>query len=136
MAEKKLFLILLVIPFLFQSCGSMFDVMGKGAKTQCLSLNTETRTIVCNCEDKQIYSITLYKNKDEKELFGIKTNHFLLNPTAISFTLPVQKDSLDTCFFQLEIHLTGTHWRESYYIDTKPGDFSKSQTIYSRYFSH
>lgn len=109
---------------------------GKGAKTECLSLDTDKRTIDCNCGEKQISSIIVYKNKDSKENFGTRTHQFVMNPTAKSFKLPISKDSLDMGFFQIEIHLTDTHWRESYYIDTKPGDFSRSQRINSRYFSH
>ncbi len=135
MLNKNLFFFLLILPILFQSCGTFLDMAGKGAKTECLSFDTRKQTIICDCGEKQISSISIYKNKDSKENFGVKTYQFVINPSQ-SFTLPISKDSLDTCFLQIEIHLTDSHWRESYYIKTEPGDFSKSKTINSRYFSH
>lgn len=134
--NKNLFFFILSLFILFQSCGTFLDMAGKGAKTECLSLDTAKQTIDCNCGEKQIASILIYKNKDSKENFGKKTHQFVLNPPSKSFTLPIPKDSLDSYFIQLEIHLTDSHWRESYYIKTEPGDLSKSQKIYSRYFSH
>jgi hypothetical protein len=121
--------------FLFQSCGTFLDISGKGSKTECLSFDTGKQTINCSCGEKQISSITIYKNNHSKENFGMKTHHFIVNPSN-SFKLHIAQDSLSACFLQIEVHLTDSHWRESYYIKTTPGDFSKSQTIPSRYFSH
>lgn len=119
-----------------QSCGSLLDITGKGAKTKCLKLSTDKLTIDCKCIDKQIVTMTIYNNKNSKEIFGTKTFDTIFKPTINSYILPISKDSADKCFLQIEIHLTNSHHRETYYIETKPGDFSKAQNIYSRYFSH
>lgn len=134
--KQTIFFIAFSTIFLLQSCGTFLDVTGKGAKTECLSMDTGKQTIDCNCGEKQISSITIYKNKSSKENFGTKTHQFSVNPAGQSFILPISTDSLNACFLQIEIHLTDSHWRESYYIKTEPGSFSKSQKIYSRYFSH
>jgi 3-dehydroquinate dehydratase len=126
-----------VILFL-QSCHSIpfLDVSGKGAKAKCLKLSTDNLTIACNCIDKQIVTMTIFYKKSSKEIFGDKTSDIVFNPTINSYVLPIIKDSAEKCFLQIEIHLTNSHHRETYYIETKPGDFSKTQNIYSRYFSH
>lgn len=121
---------------LLSSCGSFLDIMGKGEKRECLSFDTRKQLISCNCENKQISSITVYRNRNAKENFGTRTHQFAMKSNSPTFTLPISKDSLDNYFWQIEIHLSDSHWRESYYFKTQPGDFSKSQTIYSRYFSH
>lgn len=136
MLKKKLVVISLILLALMQSCGTFLDLSGKGAKTECLSLDTGKQTIFCNCEEKQISSVTIYKNRNSKENFGPRMFHLMIDPTTKSFKLPVSKDSLDPGFLQIEVHLTDSHWRESYYMKTEPGDFSKSQILYSRYFSH
>jgi hypothetical protein len=136
MIKNHLFFILPFTFILLQSCGTFLDVAGKGAKTNCLSLDTETQSIICNCGEKQLSTITIYRNKDAKENFGTKTHHFVLNPMGKSVHLPISKDSLNQSFYQIEIHLSDSHWRESYYIKTNPGDFNQSQKIYSRYYSH
>ena len=122
----------------FQSCGSIpfIDVSGKGAKTKCLKLSTDNLTIDCNCIDKQIVTMTIYSNKNSKDFCDDKTSDTLFKPTINSYILPISKDSANKCFLQFEIHLTNSHHRETYYIETKPGDFSKTQNIYSRYISH
>jgi len=125
-----------IITLFLQSCGSLLDVTGKGAKTNCLKLSTDDLTISCNCADKQIVTMIIYSNKNSKEIFGHKTTDFVFNPTINTLKLPISKDSADKKFLQIEMHLTNSHHRESYYIKTKPGDFSKAQNIYARYFSH
>ncbi len=135
MLDKTKLFILTTTVFV-ASCGSLLDISGRGAKTNCLTLSTDKLSIDCNCVDKQIKSITIYRNKSSKENFGTKTHDILIEPTGNSFPLPINKDSADLCFLQIEIHLTNSHHREAYYIVTKPGDFSKAKKVYARYFSH
>lgn len=136
MLKKEILFTALYILFFLQSCGSLLDLSGKGAKTTCLTLATGTKTITCNCESKQIARITIYKNKQSNESFGPKILDSVLQTGIGSFQLPFEPEMLDNCYLQIEIHLTDSHWRESYYIDTKPGDFTKPQAITARYFSH
>jgi hypothetical protein len=133
---KILFIFTLI--FFLESCReiSFLDASGKGAKRKCLKLTTNNLTIDCNCEDKQIATMTIYSKKNSTELFGAKTSDSVFQPTINTLKLPIRKDSADKCFLQIEIHLTNSHHRETFYIMTKPGDFTKDQSIYSSYFSH
>jgi hypothetical protein len=133
---NKVKLTILIITIILQSCGSLLDFSGKGAKTKCSALSTDKLTINCNCTDKQISTMTVYNNKNSKENFGVKTLDFVFNPAINVFSLPISKDTADKIFLQIEIHLTNSHYRESYYIETKPGDFSKDRKIYSKFISH
>jgi hypothetical protein len=135
MLDKTKLFILTTTVFV-ASCGSLLDISGRGAKTNCLTLSTNKLSIDCNCAEKQIKSIAIYRNKSLKENFGTKIHDILIEPTVNSFPLPINKDSSNLCFFQIEIHLTNSHHREAYYIVTKPGDFLKAKKIYARYFSH
>ena len=129
-------LFLFTMTLFMQSCGSLLDISGKGAKTRCLKLSTDNLIVDCNCVDKQIATMTIYSNKNSKEVFGAKISDASFKPAINTLKLPVSKDSADKSFLQIEIHLTNSHYRESYYIMTKPGDFSKTKNIYARYFSH
>ena len=133
----KTILILIVTLFL-QSCSSILflDFSGKGTKTKCLKLSTDSLIIDCKCIDKQIVTMTIYNNKNSKEHFGNKITDVVLQPTSNTLKLPISKDSANKSYLEIEIHLTNSHFRETYYIITKPGDFSKTQNIYSRYYSH
>jgi|GEM_PF-5982284 len=131
---KVLLLFTLVISL--QSCGSMFDLAGKGAKTKCLKLSTESMTIDCSCGDKRIVSLTIYNHTNAEESFGPRTTDLVFKPAVRTLSLPVNKDSADRHFLQIEIHLTDSYHRESYYFWTKPGDFSRTQNMYARYFGH
>lgn len=129
-------LIIIITTLYLQSCGSLLDITGKGAKTKCLKLLTDNLTVDCNCLDKQIATMTIYSNRNSKENFGVKTIDTVFSPTTKLLRLPISKELADKSFLQIELHLTNTHHRESYFIKTKPGDFSKTQNIYSRYISH
>lgn len=129
-------LLILTITFFLQSCGSLLDISGKGTKATCLKLSTDNLTVACNCSDKQMVGMTIYSSKNSKEHFGAKASDVVFNPAVNTLKLPISRDSADKCFLQIEIHLTNSHHRESYYFKTKPGDFSKTQNIYSRYVSH
>lgn len=136
--QEKTKSVLLCVTILLQSCGTMFDISGKGAKEKCLTLYTNTKTIDCTCQDKEIESVKIYYKQNSKDNFDNTkaSKRFLLNPTVRTFDLPIDKDSSDKIFLEIEIHLTKTYWRESFYFKTKPGDFSRPQKIYSRYFGH
>jgi hypothetical protein len=130
--------IILILIILLQSCSSIpfLDFSHKGAKTKCLYLNTDNLTIKCNCTDKEIKAITIYKVKNSNESFGNNPYDSIFNPALRSIVLPISKDTADKYFLQIELYLTNSHHREAYYIQTNPGDFSKAKKIYSRYFSH
>jgi hypothetical protein len=120
----------------FLSCGTPMDILGRGAKTTCLSLTTDQMMIKCDCTGKQIVSVTIYKNKTSDELFEkMITERTFKKPVSI-VKLPISNDSANNMYLNIEIHLTNSHFRESYYFKTKPGDYSKKKTLYSRYFSH
>lgn len=128
---------IITITLFLQSCGiPFFDFSGKGAKTKCLKLSTDDLTLDCNCSNQKIKTIIIYSHKDSNDFLGTKISDTILNPAINSITLPIIKDSANNRFLEIELHLTNSHHRESYYIRTKPGDFSKKQNIYSRYYSH
>ena len=117
-------------------CGTMFDISGRGAKIDCLFLDTGTFDIMYECGEKKIESLIIYENKDAKELFGKVIYREKFNAPGKRFGLPFHPDSMMNKFIRVEMHLTDSHHRESYYIDIKPGDLGSGKKICSRYFSH
>lgn len=132
------FIFIFTLTFFLQSCREIpfLGSSGKGAKRKCLKLTTNNLNIDCNCFEKKIATMTIYNNKNSTEHFGVKTSDIVFNPTINTIKLPISKDSADKSFLNIEIHLTNSYHRETYYIMTKPGDFTKAKSIYSRYFSH
>lgn len=117
-------------------CGSLLDISGKGSQTKCLYLLTDSLKIKYDCDDRKLTTITVYENKNQKEIFGKVIFKDTLEIPINEFVLPFNRDSADNKFLQIEIHITKSHFRETYYIETKPGDFALSRHIYARYFSH
>ena len=131
------FLVAGVLMFTFQSCALwMFDFTASGKRIKCLYLSTDSLKVRYECDEKEIASITVYENKSAREYFG---KLIYSNPSVNAkgqFLLPLNRDSANGKFLQIEIHLSGDHYRMTYYIETKPGDIAIPQRIYSHFFSH
>lgn len=132
--RKNIFILFTI--FFLQSCGSLLDTSGKGAKIKCLKLNTDNMTVECNCFDKQIQRMAIITRENLKQKNSVIAIDTIFNSTIKILKLPMTKDSANKSFLEIELHLTNSHHRELYFIKTKPGDFSKSRNIYSRYISH
>ncbi|MBC7862247.1 MAG: hypothetical protein IAF38_04680 [Bacteroidia bacterium] len=122
--------------FLITSCGSMLDIAGKGAKTKCLYLDTDSLKIVQSCDDRLIFRINVSERSNAKDYNGKLIFSEDLKIFSDKFVLPFNCDSLDKKFLEISIQLTDTHFREIWYINTKPGDLKKKKKISSRYFGH
>lgn len=117
-------------------CGSPFDISGKGAKTECFFLDTGSLKVIYDCSEKKISQVIVYENTSSKQSFGRLLYRKTLDEPVKEFALPFQRDSIKNKFIQVELHLTDTHFRESYYIDIAPGDLEKKKIVYSRHFGH
>jgi hypothetical protein len=130
--RKNIFILFTI--FILQSCGSLLN--SKGAKTKCLRLNTENMTVECNCYDKQIQRMEIITRENLKQKYSVITIDTIFNPTIKILKLPITKYSANKIYLEIELYLTNSHHRELYFIKTKPGDYTKTRNIYSRYISH
>ena len=126
----------LLLSVLFLQCGSNLDLTGRGAKTGCFFLDTDSMKIIYNCDERNIISITVRVKKNKHDT----TEQLLFRSepgfSAKEFVLPVTHDSLQEHFIEIELHLSDSHFRETYYISVKPGDLSPGKKIYARYYGH
>ena len=125
-----------LLAFAFHNCGSMFDIAGKGAKTECCYLHTDSLKIVCSCNERKITSASVYENTSAKQSFGKLIFQKKWDQPANEFVLPLERDSLANKFIQVELHFTNPEPREAYYIDWQPGDLKNKTIIYARCFNH
>jgi hypothetical protein len=128
--------ILLILAFALSTCGGPFDILGKGAKTKCFYLDLDSLHITYNCDARKISAVTVYDNVSRKESFGKVMYNPKLDQPVSEITLPFSADSLRNKFIQVELYLTDSHPRESYYIDISPEDWTKRSRIYARYVGH
>jgi hypothetical protein len=129
-------ILLFLTLFLAGSCGMwMFDWAGKGEKTTCLFLSTKSMEVRYECAAKKIWIITVAGSTGSD---GNKRRllHQKLESPVNDFSLPLNRDTLNGLYVTIEIHATDSHHRESYYLDTEPGDFNEDKVVYARYFSH
>jgi hypothetical protein len=133
---KKTHVLLFISVFTISSCGSLLDISGRGAKTKCFYLDCCTMKIIYDCGDKGIFKVNVCESSDKGKTY----TKVLLSKDLPGFpnewTIPLERDSLKDKYMVVELHLTDTHYRESYYIDIKPGDLATTKKIFARYFSH
>lgn len=74
----------------------------------------------------------------DKKFYPVRWNFFeiIFEEPVTLYRLPIHRNAITDKHLEIELHLTDSHWRETYYIDIKPKILNEETKIYSRYFSH
>jgi hypothetical protein len=124
---------LLFLLIILAACGSNLDISGRGARTSCFYLLTDSMKIKYECDDRKIFSISVSETINGKDSLYFKT---VLDQSVKEYTLPVERSVLENKTIEIGMQITNTHWREAYYIFLKPGDLKEKERVSSRYFGH
>lgn len=121
---------------LLAGCGSNLDLSGKGAKTSCLYLETDSLKVTDACESSGLSQIRVYVNNGPKKYYGRLLYQQSWNEPVKRFILPLPMDSLAGRYIQVDLYPGAAAHREMYSIGLEPGDLGKKQRVIARFFGH
>ncbi|MGG9962780.1 hypothetical protein [Ferruginibacter sp. SUN106] len=128
----KLFFLCLCFSLLLTSCGSMFDVTGRGAKDKKVFYDVKSNAVTCTYK-KPMSSVYIRQRKNDSTLTYVE----IRLDTPVNFiTLPLPKDSIALYNSYIWIHLQDDHWRSIFHIDITKELLQKKQKIWSRFTDH
>ena len=129
--------IILIVTLLLSSCclPPMLDFAGRGCPDNCIFLDTESMTVVYNCNKEKISGIRIFFNDgDPNERRNLACDEYIDQPVhehGLSFT----RDFMRNKSVDIWVSITNTHWREHSVISITPRNIDNKR-IKARYFSH
>jgi hypothetical protein len=130
--NHRQFLFVLLL-FSFAACGGPFDITGRGAKTECFYLDVPSLTVVYACDQRSITYMLVSTHTTDAEKGRVV---YTVKPDTITRQLPlsISRDSL--AGIEIELYLSASGPRESYYIDIDARKLRDQTKIYARLYSH
>lgn len=133
-ANEKIILLLFLITILY-SCGSNFDILGKGKKASCLYVDIDEMKLKNSCNDTTMRVIDI-ENRDRDTSVTIFYKRYENIGGVWSLDLPISRDSLLKGKYYFYIRLWNSEHREAFHIDTSPKVWEKGKRAYARFTYH